>query len=414
MTHRSTVPRPRSGLLRLVLFAGALAGCLLFSATPSVERASAKQGSLAITSPEKSAKVAGRMKLTVRASRAYRRVRFGLDGRRLWVDRKFPFTFRKSEYLDTRRLKRGKHRIWVGGRRRNGDLNRVSRVFHVQHRRKRRRHRSNAPPPPAPVCTDSTDNDGDGPADFPADPGCSSGTDNDETNAPPPPPPSGTCGGIPVVRGTFNDSIAPPFIRTHAAAPDRITRVTSPVAEGSHAGRFEVRPGDVAAEGNRAEVVVTFYNSSSNPGFVEGAEGWVCSWVYIPDGTATTSGWRIIQQQTGNGLGSPPVATFLDTNPLSFRIGHGDSSTTDWRSAPIERNRWYHIATHLRASSNPSVGFVEVHLNGQIQTLTSGQARRYRVTRENNRAHTFVGLYRSSSVGQTDVLYQDNIVVAAP
>jgi hypothetical protein len=44
----------------------------------------------------------------------------------------------------------------------------------------------------------------------------------------------------------------------------------------------------------------------------------------------------------------------------------------------------------------------------------NGQTRRYRVTRENNRAYTFVGLYRSSSVGQTDVLYQDNIVVAAP
>jgi Polysaccharide lyase len=373
-----------------MLLAGAVAGCLLLSATLSVERASAKKRSLAITSPKKSAKVKGRMKVTIHASRAYKRVGFALDGRRLWLDREFPFKFRKTAYLDTRRLKRGKHRIRVGGRRRNGDLNRVSRVFHVERRRRRPGRRSNPPPPPAPV--------------------------NDETNAPPPPSPlsGGTCGGIPVVRGTFNDSIDPPFIRTHAEAPDRITRVTSPVAEGSHAGRFEVRPGDVAAEGNRAEVVVTFYNSASNPGFAEGAEGWVCSWVYIPDGTATTSGWRIIHQQTGNGLGSPPVATFLDTNPLSFRIGHGDSSTTDWRSAPIARNRWYHLATHLRASSNPSVGFVEVYLNGQIQTLMNGQTRRYRVTRENNRAHTFVGLYRSDSVGQTDVLYHDNIVVAGP
>jgi Polysaccharide lyase len=390
MTHRSTVRRPPSGLPRLVLLAGALAGCLLLSATLSIGRASAKQGSLAITSPQKSAKVGGRMNLNVRASRAYKRVGFRLDGRRLWVDRKFPFTFRKSSYLDTSRLKRGKHRIVVGGRRRNGELNRVSRVFIVQRRRKRPRHRSNPPPPRA-----LTDNDG---------------------TTPPPPAPlsSGTCGGTPVVRGTFNDSIAPPFIRTHAAAPDRITAVTSPVAEGSHAGRFEVRPGDVAAEGNRAEVVVTFHNSASNPGFAEGAEGWVCSWVYIPDGTATTSGWRIIQQQTGNGVGSPPVATFLDTNPLRFRIGHGNSSTTDWTSAPIERNRWYRVATHLRASSNPSVGFVEVYLNGQIQTLTGGQTRRYRVTREHNRAHTFVGLYRSSSVPQTDVVYHDDIVIGRP
>jgi hypothetical protein len=47
------------------------------------------------------------------------------------------------------------------------------------------------PPPPKAQCEDAVDNDGDGKVDFPADPGCSSSTDNDETNAPPPPPPSG-------------------------------------------------------------------------------------------------------------------------------------------------------------------------------------------------------------------------------
>lgn len=47
------------------------------------------------------------------------------------------------------------------------------------------------PPPPKNQCEDSIDNDGDGKIDFPADPGCSSATDNDETDAPPPPPPTG-------------------------------------------------------------------------------------------------------------------------------------------------------------------------------------------------------------------------------
>jgi thermitase len=42
-------------------------------------------------------------------------------------------------------------------------------------------------PPPSTQCSDGVDNDGDGLVDYPADPGCSSTTDNDETNAPPPP-----------------------------------------------------------------------------------------------------------------------------------------------------------------------------------------------------------------------------------
>jgi hypothetical protein len=48
-----------------------------------------------------------------------------------------------------------------------------------------------APLPPAflSLCSNGVDDDGDGAADFPADPGCSSGSDNSETNAPLPPPP---------------------------------------------------------------------------------------------------------------------------------------------------------------------------------------------------------------------------------
>ena len=41
---------------------------------------------------------------------------------------------------------------------------------------------------PIPVCSNGIDDDGDGFADWPADPGCISATDNDETDPPPPPP----------------------------------------------------------------------------------------------------------------------------------------------------------------------------------------------------------------------------------
>ncbi len=61
------------------------------------------------------------------------------------------------------------------------------------------------PPPPAAACADGTDNDGDGKTDHPADPGCDSATDTDETDAPappppPPPPPAAACAD-----GTDND-----------------------------------------------------------------------------------------------------------------------------------------------------------------------------------------------------------------
>lgn len=43
-----------------------------------------------------------------------------------------------------------------------------------------------SPPPPPAQCADTIDNDLDGQIDFPNDPGCTSATDDDETNAPPP------------------------------------------------------------------------------------------------------------------------------------------------------------------------------------------------------------------------------------
>lgn len=48
---------------------------------------------------------------------------------------------------------------------------------------------------PMPQCSDGLDNDGDSLIDYPDDPGCSSTTDNSESNAPDPPPPGGGEGG---------------------------------------------------------------------------------------------------------------------------------------------------------------------------------------------------------------------------
>jgi uncharacterized protein YkwD len=49
------------------------------------------------------------------------------------------------------------------------------------------------PPPPTYACSNGKDDDGDGKVDYPADPGCSSTTDNDEYNAPPAPAPTYAC-----------------------------------------------------------------------------------------------------------------------------------------------------------------------------------------------------------------------------
>ena len=151
MTRATIVRRPLSGVLRLALLAAALTAFLaLFAAHPFAD-ASAKKGPIAITNPGKMAKVKGKVRLTIRASKVYKRVGFRLDGRRLFVDRKHPFKFRKKGFLKTKRMKRGKHRLMVAGKRRNGKVDKAWRVFRVQKaQKKKRRLRPPAAPAPAP------------------------------------------------------------------------------------------------------------------------------------------------------------------------------------------------------------------------------------------------------------------------
>ena len=374
MTDLRIVRTPHAALLRLAFFGGALAGLVLLFATFPVAEASAKPRKLAIMSPAENANVKGRVKVIVRAPKRYKKVRFGVDGRRMWVDHKFPFKFRKTGFLRTKRLGRGKHRLWVAGRRRGGRLDRVSSVFYV--RRGRKAKPRSAPPRGAPRS---------------------------------PAPPLAPFGGNILFRGDFDTGDAEQFRNVQAEA-GRVTFGTSGPApfQGSHWGRFEVQAGDEAASGNRAEV--------TGPDFDEGDERWIRQAIYVPTGTATESGWRLVAQFHNLGGGSPPVALFLESggSGLSFEVGHGDSSTFDWNGPAIQRNRWYDVVLHLRFSSNPSVGFVEVYLNGQRQTMTNGQPRRYRATLEDGGAYYKTGIYRSDSIGQTDVVYHDNVLIAGP
>ena len=83
------------------------------------------------------------------------------------------------------------------------------------------------PPPPPPVlaqCEDTVDNDGDGETDFPADDGCDSLSDDDETDPvtppPPPPPPPPSSGLIPDV--PFDYGMLPGAVTASSTLPASI------------------------------------------------------------------------------------------------------------------------------------------------------------------------------------------------
>jgi hypothetical protein len=240
---------------------------------------------------------------------------------------------------------------------------------------------------------------------------------DDEPSSEPPPrapsPQQAPLGGSVLFRGDFNTGDLSQWGVVHSQTPDRVTVGTSrpPPHEGAYHARFEVRPGDGReGEGNRAEV------TAPQPAgwFAEGQERWIRQSVYVPSQTLEKS-WKLITQYSANGVGSPALAMFLvgGSRPR-FELRHGDSSTTDWVGPKLQFDRWYDIAVHVRYSSSPTTGFIEVYLEGAKQTLTNSQTRRHRTTMEHGKAYLKVGIYRNASHSTTNVVYHDNVVVSGP
>lgn len=362
MTHPIIVCTSLSGLLRLWLFAGVLAGLLLLSATLPCARASAKPRSLAITSPAKSAKVKGRMKVTVRASRAYRRVRFGLDRRHLWLDRKFPFKFRKTAYLDTSRLKRGKHRLWVAGRRRNGGLNRVSRVFYVQ-REKRTSRPPGGPtlPPPAP-----------------------------SPPSPPPSPPVGEPVGLfpelPTGASLFrrddyeNGTVGASYTANQCTASSN--RVANDPYGGGYGKVWEGwwDPGDPAVLGHTARCELSWYPRLEPQSTMLYRDVFsVPSTSWIPNSTENVYNMRI-QFHGHNPSTSPPVDLMVRRSPIDptkfqMRVmaGFNYRFWTPWFGS-FARDAWHGVEVRVNWNTT-SAGWVEVYADGQPVTTMDGTTR---------------------------------------
>jgi hypothetical protein len=110
--------------------------------------------------------------------------------------------------------------------------------------------------------------------------------------------------------------------------------------------------------------------------------------------------WQLFTQwhHSGNS-GSPPVEFYVNGETIYLRV---NGSTVVW-STPLVRGQWQDFIFHVKWSSNPGVGFVELYRNGQLvlpkrsaATLYAGQTN-----------YLKVGLYRNSTIAPVGVVYHD-------
>lgn len=203
-------------------------------------------------------------------------------------------------------------------------------------------------------------------------------------------------------RGDFETGDLSQWSRAQMVSPDRLQVVSSPVAQGRHALKVTVRQGDdpIGASGNRNELAYTAPE-------VEGSERFYRWSVLWPQSYPSAAAWQLFTQWHHSGSnGSPPIEFYVYGEEMRLRVG-GSGAPLAW-TAPLVRGSWRDFVFHVKWSSNPAVGFVELYLDGQLvlpkrqgTTLYAGQTN-----------YLKQGLYRNATIAQEGVLYLDGMISA--
>jgi hypothetical protein len=236
-----------------------------------------------------------------------------------------------------------------------------------------------------------------------------------------PTPPSGSV----YFSDTFDrdaDTFVPPWYWTIQAAPDRLQTVSSPVRKGSHSLKMTVPSSDNPnGWGSRADV----YGPTTGAASVgEGDERWVGWSLYLPSNfqsQLTSRGWILLAEHGYATYLQPRVAYYFIGGPvgsgasvfeLEIRPGSSNTPTTIFAMQPTY-GVWMDVVAHYKFSTNPSVGYVELWVNGQQKTFSNGSQRYYTNTLEPgapNRGKIQHANYRAAgSMGSSITLYQDEI-----
>jgi len=172
-------------------------------------------------------------------------------------------------------------------------------------------------------------------------------------------------------------------------APDRLTYVTSPVfGDRDRAMRNRLLPGDIdPATGDARSELSGIMHA------IEGRERWFRFPTLIEEWTSLDE-WALIWQQH-MGAGEPSIAMYMRQSALGFRLADEQDNVNYWVSDEILMGDWYDLVVGVLFSTDPEVGWIEVWLDGEQQTLENGETRMYGQTARDYEFQNYdkLGLY---------------------
>ncbi len=207
------------------------------------------------------------------------------------------------------------------------------------------------------------------------------------------------------------------------ARPDSAVVVTHPVRKGRHAVRVTLRPGDIAASKERAELKLGDRSIERIHG-AQGGEMWYGWSLFVPKEYAHPPGdqWQILAQwhhrappprRPGERRvvhGRPPLALYLHGHFLILISQRTpDAPARNLGARPIRRGRWADLAFHVRWSTGED-GYVEAWLDRQRFT----RRRMYGNTLYSPVSNYLrLGLYRAKGVPTANHVFYDEVKVGS-
>lgn len=204
-----------------------------------------------------------------------------------------------------------------------------------------------------------------------------------------------------VWRGDFETGDRSQYTGTQMVSADRLQVVTNPVAEGKYAIKVTVKQGDdpINSSGNRNEL--TYQGKEAM-----GSEYYYRWKVMFDPSFPSVDTWQLFTQWHHDGCcGSPPVEFYARGEEI--RLSLPGTGEIPWRTKLV-RGVWHEFVFHVKWSSDPKVGFIELWHNKELVLPRRGAVTMY----SGQKNYLKVGLYRNDTVQPVGIVYHDGFIQA--
>jgi hypothetical protein len=202
----------------------------------------------------------------------------------------------------------------------------------------------------------------------------------------------------------------------------RITRVTLPSAQGRYAYRVNLHDGDNSF-GERCEMAMGSPTRDGFPVFSSGEESWIGYQVYIPANFPSEGDKynEITQFKQVNDLCAPALSMHVEQDRLLLFHSADNRGSCGGRSvwsAPMSYDHWVKLLYHVKWSSDPSVGFVELYgdIDGSGMKLLMARTSMFTMKMDSSDrtqpVDARLGIYRDSSIAGDATAYFDGFTIA--